>query len=97
VTANQRTTVASGVTLFTEHPLNHPEVTQGSGGRTVDRAVATDAAAAAAGDVNVAALNRDGIRELAKQKRDKKRGIRNGMRTGGDGFAQGDLGGEDGA
>jgi hypothetical protein len=60
------------VVPFAKRLLNHPEVTQGSGGRTADRAAATDAFAAAAGDVNVAALNREGIRELAKQKRDKE-------------------------
>jgi hypothetical protein len=80
VAANQRTISASGVVFFTKRQLNHPEVTHGSGGRTADRAALTDAAAAAAGDVDVAALNRDGIRELAKQKRDKERGMRNGMR-----------------
>jgi hypothetical protein len=79
VAANQRTIAASGVAPFTKRLLNHPEVTQGSGGRTADRAAATGAVAAAAGDVNVAALNRDGIRELAKQKWNKERGMRNGM------------------
>ena len=63
----------------------------GSGGRTADRAAATDAAAAAAVDANVAALNRGGIREPAKQKRNKKRGMRNGMRINDDGLALGDL------
>jgi hypothetical protein len=42
-------------------------------------------------DANVAALNRGGIREPAKQKRNKKRGIRNGMRINDDGLALGDL------
>ena len=50
-----------------------------SGGRTADRAAATGAVAAAAGDVDVAAVNRDGTRELSKQKRDKERGTRSGM------------------
>jgi hypothetical protein len=74
VAANQRTIAASGVVPFTKRLLDHPKVTQGSGGRTADRAAATDAVAAAPGDVDVAALNRGGIRELAKQKRDKERG-----------------------
>jgi hypothetical protein len=51
---------------FTKRLLNHPKVTQGSNGRTADRALATDAVAAVAGDVNVAAPNWDGTRELAK-------------------------------
>jgi hypothetical protein len=77
--------------------LNYPEVTQGSGCRTADRAAATDAAAAAAGDVNVKALNREGTRELAKQKRDKERSMRNVMRINDDGLALGDLGDEEAA
>jgi hypothetical protein len=47
--------------------------------------------------VSVAALNRGGIRELAKQKRDKERGMRNGMRINDDGLALGDLGDEEAA
>jgi hypothetical protein len=43
------------------------------------------------------ALNRDGIRELAKQKWDKERGMRNGMRINDDGLALGDLGDEEAA
>jgi hypothetical protein len=39
--------------------------------------------------VSVAALNRGGIRELAKQKRDKERGMRNGMRINDGGLALG--------
>jgi hypothetical protein len=88
------------VAPFTKRPLNHSEVTQGPGGRTVDCAVAIDAAAAAAEDVNMAALNRDGIRELAKQSGTRsgtRSGAYAGMRTDGGGFAQGDLGDEDGA
>jgi hypothetical protein len=90
VATNQRTITTSGVAPFTKRQLSHPEVAHGSGGRTADRAAATDAAAAAAGDANVAALNRDGIRELAKQKRDKERGMRNGMRINDDGLPLGD-------
>jgi hypothetical protein len=63
-----------------------------SGGRAVDRAAATGAVAAAAGDVNVAAVNRDGTRELAKQKWDKERGTCNGMWTDEFFLALGDLG-----
>ena len=77
--------------------LNHPEVTQGSGGRTADLAAATDAAAAAAGKVNAAALNREGIRELAKQKREKARLSRHGMQLDDDGRAPGDLEDEEAA
>jgi hypothetical protein len=51
----------------------------------------------AAGYVNVAALNRYGIRELAKQERDKERGMRNGMRINDDGLALDDLGDEEAA
>jgi hypothetical protein len=47
--------------------------------------------------VNVAALNRDGIRELAKQKRDKERSMRNGMRTDDDGLALDNLDDEEAA
>jgi hypothetical protein len=47
--------------------------------------------------VNVATLNRDGIRELAKQKRDKERGMRNGMRINDRGLALDDLGDEEAA
>jgi hypothetical protein len=43
------------------------------------------------------ALNRGGIRELAKQKWDKERGMRNGMRINDDGLALGDLGDEEAA
>jgi hypothetical protein len=39
----------------------------------------------------VAALNRDRIRELAKQKRGKERGMRNDMRTDDDGLALDNL------
>jgi hypothetical protein len=91
VAANQPTVAGSGVVSFTKRLCNHPEVTQGSGGRTADRAAATDAAAAAAGDVKVAALNRDGIRELTKQKRGKDRGMRNGMLIDDDGLALDNL------
>jgi hypothetical protein len=97
VAANQRTIAASGVVPFTKRLLNHPEVTHGSGGRAADRAAATDATAAAAGYVDVAALNRDGIRELAKQKRDKERGMRNGMMIDDGGLALGNLDGEEAA
>jgi hypothetical protein len=51
----------------------------------------------AAGGVNVAALNRGGMRELAKQKRDKERGMRSGMRINDDDFALGDLDDEEAA
>jgi hypothetical protein len=84
------------VVLLTKRLLSHAEVTQGSGDRTADRAAATDAAAAAAVDVNVATLNRGGICELANQKRDKKRGS-NGMRINDGGLALGDLGDEEAA
>jgi hypothetical protein len=47
--------------------------------------------------VNVASRNRDGIRELAKQKRDKERGMRNGMRTDDDGLALDNLDDEEAA
>ena len=43
----------------------------------------------------MATLNRDGIRELAKQKRDKERGMRNGMRINDRGLALDDLGDEE--
>ena len=43
----------------------------------------------------MAALNRDGIRELAKQKRDKERGMRDGMRINDRGLALDDLGDEE--
>ena len=81
----------SGVVPFTKCLLNHPEVTRGSGERTAGLAAATDAAAAAAGDVNAAALNREGLRELAKQKREKARLNRHGMELHDDGRAFGDL------
>ena len=71
--------------------LEKLEWPHGSGGRTADGAAATDAAAAAAVDADVAALNRDGIRELAKQKRNKEKGMRNGMRINDDSLALGDL------
>ena len=45
----------------------------------------------------MAALNRDGIRELAKQKRDKERSMRNGMRTDDDGLALDNLDDEEAA
>ena len=42
-------------------------------------------------------LKRDGIREFAKQKRDKKRGMRNGMRADDDGLALDNLDDEEAA
>jgi hypothetical protein len=47
--------------------------------------------------VNVATLNQDGIREFAKQKRDKERGMRNGMRINDDGLALDNLDDEEAA
>jgi hypothetical protein len=47
--------------------------------------------------VNVSTLNRDGIREFAKQKRDKERGMRNGMRTDDGGLALDNLDDEEAA
>ena len=77
--ANRRTIAASGMAPFTKRLLKHPEVVQGSGERAADLATATDAVAAAVENVNAAALNREGIRELAKQKREKARLSRHGM------------------
>ena len=47
--------------------------------------------------MNAAALNREGIRELAKQKREKARLSRHGMQLDDDGRALGDLGGDEAA
>ena len=45
----------------------------------------------------MATLNQDGIRELAKQKRDKERGMRNGMRINDCGLALDNLDDEEAA
>ena len=57
----------------------------------------TDAALEAAGDVNADALDREGIRELSKQKREKERCSRNGMTIDDDGVAAVYFNDEEGA
>lgn len=89
---NRRTIALSGVAPFTKCLLGHPEVTQGSGDRAARLAAATDAAAAAAGDVNVGVLGREGLRALAQEKREKERSNRGGMQLDDDGVALDDLG-----
>jgi hypothetical protein len=91
------TIALSGVVPLTKCLLEHPEVVAGSTARVAGLAAATDAALAAAGDVNADALDREGIRELSKQKREKERRSRNGMTIDDDGVAPGDLGEEEGA
>ena len=76
---NRRTIALSGVAPFTKCLLDHPEVTQGSGDRAARLAAATDAAAAAAVDVNVGVLGREGLRALAQEKREKERANHGGM------------------
>jgi hypothetical protein len=80
---NRRTIALSGVAPFTKCLLDHPEVTQGSGDRAARLAAATDAAAAAAVDVNVGVLGREGLRALAQEKREKERANRGGMQLAG--------------
>jgi hypothetical protein len=63
--------VVSGVVLFTKCLINQAEITQGPCECTAGLTEATDAAAAAAWDVNGAALNRDGLLELARQNHNK--------------------------
>jgi len=94
---NRRTIALSGVVPFTKCLLGHPEVTQGSGDRAARLAAATDAAAAAAGDVNVGVLGREGLRALAQEKREKERAIRGGMQLDDDGVVLDDLGDEQAA
>ena len=85
---NRRTIALSGVAPFTKCLLDHPEVTQGSGDRAARLAAATDAAA---GDVNVGVLGREGLRALAQEKREKERANRGGMQLDDDGVALDDL------
>jgi hypothetical protein len=94
---NRRTIALSGVAPFTKCLLDHPEVTQGSGDRAARLAAATDAAAAAAVDVNVGVLGREGLRALAQEKREKERANRGGMQLDDDGVALDDLGDEQAA
>jgi len=54
-----------GLVPFTRVLLEHPEVVAGSTARVEGRKAATDAAAAAAGDVNLGALNLEGLRRLS--------------------------------
>jgi len=54
--------------------LEHPGVVAGSSARVVDREAATNAAAAAAGDVNLGALNRTGLRRLSTEAKTKRGG-----------------------
>ena len=78
---NRRTIALSGVAPFTKCLLDHPEVTQGSGDRAARLAAATDAAAAV--DVNVGVLGREGLRALAQEKCEKERANRGGMQLAG--------------
>jgi len=99
VPAIQRTIAQSGVVPFTRVLLEHPEIVAGSSARVVDREAATDAAAAAAGDVNLGALNLTGLRRLsteAKTKRDGTARRCQGMEVPDDNMMLADLG-EDGA
>ena len=65
VAANLRTIAVCGLVPFTRVLLEHPEVVAGSTARVEGRKAATDAAAAAAGDVNLGALNLEGLRRLS--------------------------------
>ena len=99
VPANERTIAKSGVVPFTRVLLEHPEVVAGSSARVVDREAATDAAAAAAGDVNLEALNRTGLRRLSTEAKAKREGAARrcqGMEVPDDDMMLADLG-EDGA
>ena len=86
---------------FTKCLLGNPEVAACStirvAGLAAVTATVTDAALAAVVDVNADALDREEIRELSKQKREKERCSRNGMTIDDDGVAPGDLGEEEGA
>jgi len=99
VPANQRTIAQSGVVPFTSVLLEHPEIAAGSSARVVDREAAADAAATAAGDVDLGALNLTGLRRLsteAKTKRDGAARQCQGMEVPDDAMMLADLG-EDGA
>ena len=99
VPANERTIAKSGVVPFTRVLLEHPEVVAGSSARVVDREAATDAAAAAAGDVNLEALNLTGLRRLSTEAKAKREGAARrcqGMEVPDDDMMLADLG-EDGA
>ena len=65
VAANQRTFAQSGVVPFTRVLLKHPEVVAGASVRVESRAAATDAAAAAAGDLNLETLILTGLTRLS--------------------------------
>jgi hypothetical protein len=95
VPANQRTIAQSGVVPFTRVLLEHPEVVAGSSARVESREAATDAAAAAAGDVNLEALDLAGLRRLsvdAKAKRDGAARRCQGMEVPDDDTMLADLG-----
>jgi hypothetical protein len=97
--ANLRTIAVCGLVPFTRVLLEHPEVVAGSTARVEGREAATDAAAAAAGDVNLGALNLEGLRRLsmdAKAKREAASRRYHGMELPDDDLALADLG-EDGA
>ena len=99
VAANLRTIAVCGLVPFTRVWLEHPEVVAGSTARVEGREAATDAAAAAAGDVNLGALNLEGLRRLsmdAKAKREAASRRYHGMELPDDDLALADLG-EDGA
>ena len=99
VAANLRTIAVCGLVPFTRVLLEHPEVVAGSTARVEGRKAATDAAAAAAGDVNLGALNLTGLRRLsteAKTNRDGAARQCQGMEVPDDAMMLADLG-EDGA
>ena len=80
---------------FTRVLLDHPEVLAGSTARVATREAVTDAAAAAAGDVNLDALNLAGLRRLsseAAEKRERASRRAHGMEIVDDGVEMADLG-----
>ena len=81
VPANERTIAKSGVVPFTRVLLEHPEVVAGSSARVVDREAATDAAAAAAGDVNLEALNLTASAGSARKPRRSAKAPRGGAKA----------------